>query len=120
MLPTDRTGGAGCRIWEQRDRFATFEIADDCPVTLVASPCLVVDPDYCRGVESGVPRQRTRRRSVVADWQHQTTGEARRRSTAQGEREMMHDMVEPSGSASVALLATAASSGKRADAACGR
>jgi hypothetical protein len=37
------------------------------------------------------------RTSVVADWQHQTTGKARRRSTAQGEREMMHDMVEPSG-----------------------
>ena len=33
---------------------------------------------------------------------------------------MMRDMVEPSGSASIALLATAASSGKRADAACGR
>jgi hypothetical protein len=28
---------------------------------------------------------------------------------------MMHDMVEPSGSASIALLATAASSGKRAE-----
>jgi hypothetical protein len=51
MLPTDRTGVAGFAIWEQRDRFATFEIADDCPVTLVASPCLVVDPDYCRGLE---------------------------------------------------------------------
>jgi hypothetical protein len=42
---------AGFAIWEQRDRFATFETADDCPVTLVASPCLVVDPDYCRGLE---------------------------------------------------------------------
>ena len=30
---------------------------------------------------------------------------------------MMHDMVEPSGSASITLLATAASSGKRSDAA---
>jgi hypothetical protein len=34
---------------------------------------------------------------LATDWQHQTTGKARRRSTAQGEREMMHDMVEPSG-----------------------
>jgi hypothetical protein len=57
---------------------------------------------------------------LATDWQHQTTGKARRRSTAQGEREMMHDMVEPSGSASIALLATAASSDKRSGAACGR
>jgi hypothetical protein len=33
---------------------------------------------------------------------------------------MMRNMIEPSGSASIALLATAASSVKRADAACGR
>jgi hypothetical protein len=37
------------------------------------------------------------RASVVADWQHQTTGETRGRSTAQGEREMMHDMLGLSG-----------------------
>jgi hypothetical protein len=51
MLPADRTGVAGFAAWEQRHRFATFEIADDCPATLVASPRLVVDPDYCRGLE---------------------------------------------------------------------
>ena len=38
-------------IREQRNRFATFEIADDRPGALVASPCPVVDSDYCRGIE---------------------------------------------------------------------
>jgi hypothetical protein len=51
-------------IREQRNRFATFEIADDRPVALVASPCPVVDSDYCRGIEVRVPRLRTRRRRV--------------------------------------------------------
>ncbi len=39
-------------IREQCDRSATFEIANDCPVALVASPCPVVDPNYRRRLEA--------------------------------------------------------------------
>ena len=64
MLPTDRTWVAGFAIWEQRDHFATFEIADDCPVTLVTSLGQSSIPTTVEASKSGVLRLRTRRRGV--------------------------------------------------------
>ena len=73
LLPLKpRFGGRRLAVWQQSDRLASFEVADDRPVTLVASPCPIVDPDYCR--RNGSWRSATPDRSeqgVITYWQEQ-------------------------------------------------
>jgi hypothetical protein len=82
-----------------RDRLATAEVADDRPVALVAPPCPLADPDdqWRFETRTAAPSHNAQER-VIADRHHQATSKIRCRSTAKSKREMMLDLVEPSGS----------------------
>jgi hypothetical protein len=44
--------GSRLAIWQQRDGFAPFQVADNGPITLVAPPRPVVDPNHHRRNET--------------------------------------------------------------------
>jgi len=62
-------GSRRLAVWQQSDGLAPFEIADDRPIALVASPRPVVDPDHRR--RDSAWRAATSDRSeqgVIAHW----------------------------------------------------
>jgi len=87
----------GLSIWKQRNRLAAFEVANDSPLALISPPRPIVDPDNVRRHEgrAAAPADDAEE-SIVADRHHQAASETGRRPAAQGEREMLHDMVESS------------------------
>ena len=83
-------------VWQQRHRPTAFEVADDRSVALVAAPRPVVDADDIERLSRyvGSSTYDTEQR-VVAHRQHQPSGKACCRTSAQRETEMMDDAIEP-------------------------
>jgi hypothetical protein len=82
------------------DGSTAFEIANDRAVPLIALPSPIVDTHDDRGrrLRTTSPANDSQKR-VVAHRQHQATGKTRRRTAAQGETEMMDEVIEPLSSA---------------------
>lgn len=98
LLRQPRLGGDRFPIRQQGDRLAPLQVADDRAVALVAAPSPVIDSDHRWRDEAWTamaahhPQQ-----GVVADRQHQPAGEPGRGAPAQGEAQMMDDVIEPGG-----------------------
>ena len=86
-------------IGRQRNCPAPLQIADERAVTLVASPCPVIDPDHAgRDKTWAATSPHHSQQRILADG-HQPTRKAGGRPSANREPEMMHDVIEPRRSA---------------------
>jgi hypothetical protein len=85
----------GFTIGKQRNRPAPLQIADERAITLVASPCPVIDPDHGGRDKTwaATPPHHSQQR-ILADRHHQPTRKAGGRPSAERKPEMMHDVIE--------------------------
>ncbi|MDA9424968.1 hypothetical protein XH97_23015 [Bradyrhizobium sp. CCBAU 53380] len=89
-------GGRRLTIRQQGDYPAPFQVADDTGVSVIAPPGPVIDADDLErvGWRTAAASDDTQER-VLAYWQHQPFCEARRRSTAERQTQVMDDRVQP-------------------------
>jgi hypothetical protein len=88
-------------VWQPDHWPAPFEVADDCSVSVIATPRPVGDTDHVQRLVRDVsPAAYNTQQRIAADRHHQPTREARGRSPAHREAKVMHDMVQPARAAS--------------------
>ena len=87
-------------VGQQSDGSASFQIADDRSITLIAAPSPIVDADHCRWDETRAsPPSHDAQQCVVAHRQHEAPRETRRRPPAQDDAETINNVIEARGSA---------------------
>jgi hypothetical protein len=88
--------GGGLPVGQEAYRPPPFEITDDRPVALVATPCPIVDADHSRRREgwATVPANNPKQ-GVIAHAEHQASRKTRRRAAPQGKAKVVDDIVEP-------------------------
>ena len=89
-------GRGGLAVRQQRDRPVPVEVANQSPITVVAAPGPVVDPDDARWREVRRPTSPDNAQErVIADRHHQPASEAGGRSAAKRKGQTMDDPIEP-------------------------
>jgi len=87
-------------VRQQPDRPPPLQIADQGAVAMVTSPCPVVDPNYPRCLDwQGCASPYQPQQRIVADRQLQAPGQVRRRTTTQGQTELVDQKLHADGSA---------------------
>lgn len=89
-------GGRGLTIRQQGNHPPLLQVAYDAGVSVIAPPGPIIDADDLEriGRRTAAASDDTQER-VLAHWQHQPFCEARRRSTAKRQTEVMDDGVQP-------------------------
>ncbi|APG09740.1 hypothetical protein BKD09_15480 [Bradyrhizobium japonicum] len=90
-------GGRGLTIRQQGDDPASFQLADDTGVSVIAPPGPVIDADDLEriGRRTAAASDDTQER-VLAYWQHQPFCKSRSRSTAKRQTQVMDDKLASS------------------------
>lgn len=95
MVSEPSLDGRDLPVRQQRQDLTPLEIADDRPVSMIASECPVVHADDARrlGWPAGAPSHDPQQ-GVIADRKHQPFGEARAWPAAERKPEMVDDALQ--------------------------
>src|SRR6185437_13636959 len=89
-------GGRGFAIRQQGDDPASFQVADDAGVSVIASPGPIINADNPERISRRTMTASDRAQEcVVAHRQHQPFCEACRRTTAKRQTKVMDDRIQP-------------------------